>query len=320
MAKRTSSRGLLIPTSSGFNFFRMSTVHIPRNRTKGKPIQFPEGEYIYRRLADYSVDWRWLNKLSYTTTINHIHDISAFAGYEIHEFTARSYAGQVNNILFPTGSTEYLGNGTTYPNIPVFGGGDKYTGISSFASVNYSLLDKYLLYETGRRDGTSKFGPAEEYGNFGAISGGWRISKEAFLEKVTWLNDLKLRASYGTAGNDAVPSGKYLTTLARDNFGNYDLGGTNTTSMNGYYTYQLGNPQLHWESNKTTNIGFDASFFHNSLTASFNWYNRITDGLIYEPPAPGTAGSALGPFENIMNFSNKGIELELTYTTAYRRC
>ncbi len=305
-------KGLTYTNQIGFQFFPDEyRSYTPQSYQE--PIQFPAN--VFTEGGDYSVDWRWLNKLSYTTIINHIHDISVFAGYEIHEFTARSYAGQANNILFPTTSTEYLGNGTTYPNVPVFGGGDKYTGISSFASANYSLLDKYLFSATGRRDGTSKFGPDEEYGNFGAVSAGWRISKESFLEKVTWLNDLKLRASYGTAGNDAVPSGKYLTTLTRDNFGNYDLGGTNTTSMNGYYTYQLGNPQLHWESNKTTNIGFDASFFHNSLTASFNWYNRITDGLIYEPPAPGTAGSALGPFENIMNFSNKGIELEVTYTT-----
>src|ERR1700743_1990989 len=146
-----------------------------------------------------------------------------------------------------------------------------------------------------------------------APDGGFR--KEDFLKNVSWLDDLKLRASYGTAGNDAIPSGLYVATFSSDNFANYDLGGTNTSSMNGFYLRQLGNPYLHWESNKTLHIGFDAAFFHNSLTASFNWYNRTTDGLLYQPLFPGTAGSALAPWENIMNFSNKGIELELGYKT-----
>jgi TonB-dependent starch-binding outer membrane protein SusC len=305
-------KGFTYTNQIGFQFFP-DEFHSYTPVLPQEPIPFPTN--VFSEGGDYSLDWRWLNKLSYTTTINNIHNISAFAGYEVREFVERSYGGTAYGILYPSTNTEYLGNGTSYPGVPVFGGGDKYTGISSFANITYSLMDKYLFTATGRRDGTSKFGPDAEYGNFGAVSAGWRISKESFLENVSWLSDLKLRASYGTAGNDAVPSGEYLTTLSGNTFANYDLGGTNTTSMNGYYTYQLGNPLLHWESNKTTNIGFDAAFFHNSLTASFNWYNRITDGLIYQPPSSGTQGSALAAYENIMNFSNKGIELELGYKT-----
>jgi TonB-dependent starch-binding outer membrane protein SusC len=305
-------KGLTYTNQIGFQFFP-DEFHGYTPVLPQEPIPIPTN--IFSEGGDYSLDWRWLNKLSYTTTINNIHNISAFAGYEVRQFVERSYGGTAFGILYPSTNTEYLGNGTSYPGVPVFGSGDKYTGISAFASVNYSLLDKYLFTATGRRDGTSKFGPQAEYGNFGAVSAGWRISKEAFLQNVSWLSDLKLRASYGTAGNDAVPSGEYLTTLKGDNFGNYDLGGTNTSSMNGFYTYQLGNPLLHWESNKTTNIGFDAAFLNNTLTASFNWYNRTTDGLIYQPPSSGTQGSALAAYENIMNFSNKGIELELSYKT-----
>ncbi len=105
----------------------------------------------------------------------------------------------------------------------------------------------------------------------------------------------------------------YLALYANGAFGNYDLGGTNTSSLIGYYPSQIANPNLHWEVNKTTNIGFDASLFNNSLTASFNWYNRVTNQLIYNPPFSGTAGSQTAPYQNIMNFSNKGIELELGY-------
>jgi len=305
-------KGLTYTNQIGFQFFP-DEFHSYTPQLPQEPIPFPSN--VFTEGGDYSLDWRWLNKLSYTTTINGIHNISAFAGYEVRQFVERSYGGTAYGILYPSTNTEYLGNGTSYPGTPVFGGGDKYTGISTFANVSYSLLDKYLFTATGRRDGTSKFGPDAEFGNFGALSAGWRISKESFLQNALWLNDLKLRASYGTAGNDAVASGEYLTTLSGNTFGNYDLGGTNTTSMNGYYTYQLGNSLLHWESNKTTNIGFDASLFQNSFTVSFNWYNRTTDGLIYQPPSSGTQGSALAAYENIMNFSNKGIELELGYKT-----
>jgi TonB-linked SusC/RagA family outer membrane protein len=309
-------KGLTYTNQIGFQFFP-DEFHGYTPVLSQEPIPIPVN--VFTEGGDYSFDWRWLNKLSYTTTINNIHNISAFAAYEIREFVQRSYGGTTGNIAYPSTNTEYLGNGNTGSSsayVPtVFGSGDKFRSLSAFANITYSLMDKYLFTATGRRDGTSKFGVNAEYGNFGAVSAGWRISKESFLENVKWLSDLKLRASYGTAGNDAVPSGEYLTTLSGNNFGNYDLGGTNTTSMSGFYTYQLGNPLLHWETNKTTNIGFDAAFFHNSLTASFNWYNRVTDGLIYQPPSSGTQGSALAAYENIMNFSNKGIELELTYNT-----
>lgn len=305
-------KGLTYTNQIGFQFFP-TEYHGYTPEMPQEPI--PITTNVFTEGGDYSIDWRWLNKLSYTTTINNIHNISAFAGYEIRQFVERSYGGETFGILYPSSATQYLSNGTSYPGVPVFGSGDKFTSLSYFASVNYSLMDKYLFSATGRRDGSAKFGPDAVYGNFGAVSAGWRISKETFLEDVKWLNDLKLRASYGTAGNDNVSSGEYLTLLHHDNFGNYDLGGTNNTSMNGFYTYQAGNPYLHWETNKTTNIGFDATLFNNSLTASFNWYNRATVGLIYQPPSPGTAGSALSPYQNIMNFSNKGIELELGYKT-----
>ncbi len=127
----------------------------------------------------------------------------------------------------------------------------------------------------------------------------------------------KLRASYGSTGNDAIQTGLVpLFTLNSGGFGDYDLGGTNLTSLAGYYPYQLGNPNAHWESNISTNIGFDAALFNNSLTASFNWFNKETKGLLYQPPTSGTAGSALSPIENISttaNFTNKGIELEMGY-------
>ncbi len=237
-AEATILKGLTYTNQIGFQFF-------PTEYHSYSPTSFqeptPSATNAFTEGGAYTTDWRWLNKLAYTTTINNIHNISAFAGYEINEDVTRSYGSTVENILYPSSSTEYLGNGTPIAGIaPPSGGGSKTTNISYFANVTYSLLDKYLLTGTVRRDGSSTFGPQEEFGTFGAASVGWRISQENFLKNVSWLSDLKLRASFGTAGNNAVAA-SYLALLTHDSFGNYDLGGTNTSSMAGYYPSQLGN-------------------------------------------------------------------------------
>ena len=304
-------KGLIYTNQIGFEFvpseFRYFSDTVPQDPGGATVNAFSEG-------GGYTTDWRWLNKLAYSTTLFGIHKITAFAAYEAREYATRSYSGLTGGLPYTSSASQYLGQGN--PNIytsQVFGGGDKATNASLFGNVTYSLLDKYLFTASGRRDGSSKFGPDKVYGTFGAVSGGWRISQEKFMDKIGWINDLKLRASYGSAGNDALPSGLYLSTLATGGFGYYDLGGTNTSSIVGAYPYQIGNPSLHWESNLTTNVGFDATLFNNRLTASFNWFDKTTKGLIYQPPSPGTAGSALSPFLNIMNFTNKGVELELGY-------
>jgi TonB-linked SusC/RagA family outer membrane protein len=307
-------KGLIYTNQIGFQLF-------PNESRSYTPVEYqepiPAPTNLFTEGGSYITDWRWLNKLAYSTTLGGIHKISAFAGYEARQYIFRSYYGTTGNIGFASSSTEYLSNGNTGSGsayVPtVGGGGDEETNISYFGNITYSLMDKYLATATYRRDGSSKFGPDKQYGNFEAGSVGWRISQENFMKSISWLNDLKLRASYGSTGNDAISTGLYLGTFSSGGFGDYDLAGTNTSSLAGYFPYQLGNPYLHWESNISTNIGFDAAVFNNSLTASFNWFDKEDKGLLLAPPTPGTAGSALSPVENVMNFTNKGVELEMGY-------
>lgn len=307
-------KGLIYTNQIGFQFF-------PNEFHSYTPVEYqepiPAPTNLFTEGGSYSTDWRWLNKLAYSYTLKNIHKFTAFVGYEARRFTERSYSGTTGNIGFPSSNTQYLGNGNTGTGsayVPtVGGGGDAAANVSYFGNITYSLMDRYLLTGTFRRDGSSKFGPDKLYGSFAAASAGWRISEENFLRNVGWLNDLKLRASYGSTGNDAIGTGLYLATLASGGFGDYDLGGTNLTSLAGYYPYQLGNSNVHWESNISTNVGFDATVLNNKLTASFNWFDKQTKGLLYAPPSSGTAGSALSPIENIMNFTNKGVELEVGY-------
>jgi TonB-linked SusC/RagA family outer membrane protein len=309
-------RGLIYTNQIGFQYF-------PNEYRYYTPIEYqepiPAPTNLLTEGGSYSTDWRWLNKVTYSFSVAGIHKFTAFAGYEARAYAARSYYGTTGNIGFPSAGTIYLSNGNTGTGsnyIPaVGGGGDIESNVSYFANATYSLKDRYLATATFRRDGSSKFGPDNRYGNFGAASLGWRISEENFMKTITWINDLKLRASYGSTGNNEIGTGQYLATLNSGPFGDYDLGGTNITSLAGYYPYRLGNPHLHWESNISTNLGFDAALFNNKLTASFNWFNKETKGLLFAPTTSGTAGSALSPVENIMNFTNKGVELEMGYNS-----
>ena len=293
--------------------FRFFLDTFPQNLYSAPYNQFSEG-------GGYSSDLRWTNKVSYEVRINSIHKISAFVAYESRKFLSRNNSGTTPNLLYTNQGFLNLSNGTPVlnggPYNTVSGGTDQATSTSIFGNVNYSLMDRYLVSFVARRDGSSKFGPLNRYGNFFSYSGGWRVSKESFMQRINWINDLKLRVAYGENGNDAIPSGldrdQYLTG-GYINYSSYDLNGTNNSAFTGAGLYQLGNPYIHWETNKTTNIGFDATLFNNKVTVAFSWFNRITKDLLAVPPISGLRGDALAPFENVMQFSNKGLELELGY-------
>lgn len=275
--------------------------------------------YYYEGSSNYT-DWRWLNKVAYHINIHNEHDISAFVAYEAHELQSRYSSIVMTNLISNQPNFQYVDDGVLDPNFPPSGLGSRQTSISEFGNVTYSYQDKYLFSGTLRHDGSSIFGKDKQYGNFPAASVGWRISQEQFMNHIGWLDDLKLRASWGKAGNDAIPPGEqYGLVRANDPiYGGYDLAGTNISQILGAYSSQIGNPDIHWETNITTNLGFDATLFHDRLTASFNWFNRKTKDLLYQPPYTGTAGAAEAPYKNIMSFTNKGMELELTFKGADR--
>lgn len=277
--------------------------------------QFDNGRNSFFEGGGHSLEWRSTNKVQYSRKIADIHKIDGFVAFEASQYTYR-YAGGSNDSLFSL-EPGFLVLGTGRPSTAkVNGSQDQVNYVSVFGNLNYSLLDRYLLGFTIRRDGSSKFGVLNRYGVFPSMSAGWRISQESFMSGSTaWLDDLKLRVSYGTSGNDAsIPTGAvYNQYGSQATYMYYDLNGSGNTSMQGFALSQIGNPYLQWEVNKTLNIGFDAMLFK-SLSASFNWFKRKTDKLLYQPPATALQGDAFKPYQNVMNFENKGIELELGYT------
>ncbi|HEY3406049.1 MAG TPA: TonB-dependent receptor [Ohtaekwangia sp.] len=185
--------------------------------------------------------------------------------------------------------------------------------ISYIGRVNYEFNGKYLIGASFRRDGSSRFSPDNRWGNFPAVSAGWRISEESFLANNEVVSDLKLRASYGVTGNNTTGTNTnadypWISTISSNQI--YQLGGAPVT---GYTIRSLANPTLHWESTYMTNIGVDMGILNNQFTLSVEYFNSRTKDMIVQRPTPLSYGYDIAPFDNVGEVENKGVELELGY-------
>ena len=205
------------------------------------------------------------------------------------------------------------------------GSGEGYTLTSFFGKANYTYNDRYLASFTLRHDGSSRFGKNHRYGTFPSFSAGWRISEEAFMKKFTWLDNLKLRASWGQTGNQEISNLArytiYVSNYGEAGFGgqsygtSYDIEGKNGGSIlpSGFKRNQIGNDDLKWETTTQTNLGFDFGLFRNSLYGSFEWYFKKTKDILVEMPAIAVMGEGAKKWINAGEMENKGIELNVGY-------
>ncbi|WP_162996520.1 TonB-dependent receptor [Mucilaginibacter celer] len=179
--------------------------------------------------------------------------------------------------------------------------------ISSFyGNANYNFDDKYLLGASMRYDGTSRLPSNSRWGLYESFSAGWRISKENFLKNVTWLNDLKIRGSWGVLGNQNIGNYPYQPTLVQSVYA------FNGSISSGFQANQLVDPKLTWESTRMTDIGLDLSAFNNKLSFTFDWFNKYTYDILRSSQVPLALG-VNAPTVNNGAVSNKGIELSLHY-------
>ncbi|MDE7143148.1 MAG: TonB-dependent receptor, partial [Muribaculaceae bacterium] len=178
---------------------------------------------------------------------------------------------------------------------------------SYFGRINLNWDDKYLLEANFRADGSSKFAPDSRWGYFPSVSAGWRVSEEAFMRGVSgWLSNLKLRASYGTLGNNATTSYYMYQPLFAT--ANYVLNGT---IAGGFAQTVLSNPSLSWEKTHMTNVGLDFGFLNSRLTGSVELFNKDTKGILISLPAPLEHGTSVVPNQNAGEVNNKGFEIDL---------
>lgn len=243
------------------------------------------------------------------------HDLQTVAGYSYQENTDNtSYVG---NGGFDTDVFEYnnIGAGSYFKSGQGDLGSYKESSkiISLFARVMYNFNEKYLASFSLRRDGSTKFGINNKWGLFPAVSVGWRLEKEQFLENVSWINSLKVRAGYGVTGNQSVSP--YASQLLLEKIGNFYYNGQWIAS---YGPGQNPNPDLKWEEKHELNLGTDFSLLNNRLSGSVDYYLRRTVDLIWEfgVNMPPYVASTL--LTNVGVISNRGVELTLNATLIHR--
>lgn len=181
---------------------------------------------------------------------------------------------------------------------------------SYFGRFNYSFKDKYLLTGTMRADGSSRFTPNNRWGYFPAAAFAWRMSNESFLQDTNWINDLKLRVSYGSVGNDRIPFSAFQN-LYSSGLGTYSI---NEVLQPLYEpsSAQLGNPDITWETTITRNLGLDFTLFDNNLSGTIEVYkNSVKDLLLVDTSLPEITGFS-SQYRNVGQTSNKGVEISFT--------
>ncbi len=262
--------------------------------------------------SGYSTNMIWTNTANYSNNFGK-HAVKVLLGSEAIINYGRTLNGSRSDFFSTDFDYLILGNGTTSLNNS--SSASENTLYSLFARVDYAFSDKYLLGATIRRDGSSRFGSEQRYGIFPSFSAGWRISDEAFLKSVNWLNELKFRGSYGILGsqNNVDPANAF--TLFGSGIGTsyYDITGSNTSSKPGFYQTRNGNPNTSWEKNIVTNFGLDASVLNNRLVFSIEYYKKSINGLLFPLPLAATAGAAAAPTVNIGDIQNKGFDISALY-------
>lgn len=269
----------------------------------------------YTEGALYYFNYNYTNTLHYQQLIGK-HNISVLAGYEIKQ-TGGQQIQTAANSFFTLDPNVITTAATTLPTSISLNGTQLFQPTSTqsvFASLNYSYADKYLLGATVRRDGYSAFYPGRQYGTFPSVSLGWRISQEDFLKGINWLNDLKLRGSYGLTGSNANIGGANAVNTYNSAFGSsyYGINGGVSSITPGFFQASIGNPRTTWETDKILNLGIDASLF-NHLDLDLEYYQKSISGLLFQLPLPSTVGGAGAPFVNIGDVQNKGFDISATY-------
>jgi len=270
------------------------------------------GTSAFNEGAYYNTEWTWTNTLTYRETFDR-HALTLIGGYESIKFgVGRGVNGTRAGYFSFDPNFWTLNNGATITAANSYAN-TMTTGISYFARGDYAFDDRYLLSLTLRRDGSSRF--QEQFGTFPSITAAWRVSSEEFMQGQELFSELKVRGGYGTMGNQQGlnPANQFFLFGGSPNSSFYDLGGTNTSSMQGFRPTRIGNPAARWETAINMNVGLDMGLFNDKLEVIVDWYRRETNDLLFNPELPGTAGGAAAPFINIANMVNTGIDAQVIY-------
>jgi TonB-linked SusC/RagA family outer membrane protein len=285
---------------NSYNEFVPSTIgSAVGSGSAGAPPKLATAREITEQLQNLSTD----QLLTYAPEIGENHQLDVMVGFTAQEEKVRGVDGSANT--FPDDLVPYLGAASLRTaNSYEFG----WTLLAYLSRVNYAFRDKYLFSASMRREGSSRFGAENKWGNFPAASVGWRLSEEAFMPKFAWLADLKLRASWGMTGNNNIGNYSHLAFM---NASNYILG---NAFAPGKVVSSFANSELGWEKSDQLDVGLDLSLFDNRVVFTAEYYNKITNDMLLPISIPAVSGFT-SSLANIGKVENKGFEFALNYNT-----
>ncbi len=242
--------------------------------------------------------------LMYNKQLNSDNKINAIAGYSYQDFTDEGFRNRVSNFISDEFRYNNIGAALQRDIISSYKEVSKL--ISFYGRVNYSLLDRYLLTLTVRRDGSSRFGKNDQWGVFPSGSFAWRVSNEKFFNKDGFVNDLKFRASYGVTGNQEISNLLSQQTLGATS-STLIVGGNPVTIVT---PERYANPNLAWEATSQLNLGIDYQLFNNVIYGSLDYYNKTTNQLLlsFTIPSPSVVATQVA---NVGEVRNRGLELQI---------
>ena len=267
--------------------------------------------------------WTWTNTAQYNFSLGK-HNVNLLAGTEMYRDVFDNTTLRKNDFILETPDYMYpdAGTGESFTS----GTSTQYKLLSYFGKAEYDYDGRYLASATIRRDGSSRFGKNNQFGTFPAVSAGWRISQEKFMQdKAMFISDLKLRAGWGQTGNQEISNtaiySLYLANYAggsptwATSYGTaYDLSGANNGQLpSGFIATQTGNDDLKWETTTQTNVGLDFGFFDQKLSGSIDYYIKKTKDILVQPPYLGAIGEGGNRYVNGASMENKGWEVSLGY-------
>lgn len=301
-------KGLTYKISFGGDYYG---AHNDKYRQSALPLKgkdyydMPSNPEGYSSSSFY-FNWLVENQLTYNTTINEKHNLTAILVQSAQKETSKSNSVTASD--YPNDYIQTISGGTVTK-----GKSEKtqWSIASYLARIQYNYLGKYMLSGAIRTDGSSRFGKNNRWGYFPSASAAWRITEENFFKEQTtlsFINDLKLRLSYGVTGNFQIGNYKHLATLSRDN---YILGTSQGALVNGYKPDNIKNDELTWEKNKMVNAGVDVQMFNGLLGFTVDYYNSNTSDMLLEVPVPLITGYSTS-LMNIGKVNNRGWEIGLS--------
>lgn len=298
-------KGLTYKISFGGDYYG---AHNDKYRQSGLPLKgkdyydSPSNPEGYSSSSFY-FNWLIENQLTYTTTINEKHNLSAILVQSAQKETAKS--DNVTATDYPNDYIQTISGGTVTK-----GASEKaqWSIASYLARVQYSFSGKYMLSAAIRADGSSRFGKNNRWGYFPSASAAWRITEENFFKEqsaLSFINDMKLRVSYGVTGNFQIGNYEHLATMSLDN---YILGSGQGGLTYGYKPDNIERDDLSWEKNKMVNAGIDLQMFNGLLGVTVDYYNTNTSDMLLNVPVPLLTGYSTS-LMNIGRVNNRGWEL-----------